>query len=84
MRRLRPGLRVRLKSRAQDGLGAEGTIVETRAATAVAIMDDHAIREGDWYYAHEGEVEAPYHDWAVLRDQTPNPDHRAALPPTLH
>ncbi len=82
--RLQPGTHVRLKTRPQDGWRAEGTIVEVRATTAVALMDDHSFHEGDWYGWHEGEVEAPYYDWAIMRDQQPNPDHAAALPPTYH
>ncbi len=86
MRQLKRGTRVRLKTRAPDGWQSEATVVEVRATTVVALRDDHTAREGvcDWLYWQEGEVEAARHEWAVLRDQTPNPDHAAALPPTYH
>ncbi len=45
--RLRPGTRVRLKTRRcdnwRDRWRSEGTIVEVRATTAVALMDDHPV-----------------------------------------
>ncbi len=85
--RLRPDTRVRLKTRRcdnwRDRWRSEGTIVEVRATTAVALVDDHPSLEGCWYDWHEGEVEAPHYDWAIMRDQEPNPDHAAALGPLL-
>ena len=85
-RELRPGTRVRLKTRTMNGWQGEATIVQVRGNTAVALRDDFIIHEGasDWVYWYEGEVEAALHEWVVMRDQTPNPDHVAALPPTYH
>jgi hypothetical protein len=84
MRELKRGMRVRLRTRSRDGWRAEGTIVEVRGTTAVALMDDHILHEGDWYDWPRGEVEAPLCDWAIMRDQESTPDHAAALPPVYH
>ena len=80
MRELRHGMRVRLKTRAPDGWQGEATVVEVLGNRIVALRDDY-FAEGDWWSFHEGEVEALRHEWAILRDQEPNPCHEAALAP---
>jgi hypothetical protein len=83
---LHPGTRIRLRTHPDGGWRAEGTIVEVGSRTAVALMDGYGANQDtfnllEW---HEGEMEAPHGDWAILRDQAPNEDHAAALPPTYH
>jgi hypothetical protein len=85
--RLQPGTRVRLRGKSPRDLHAIGTIVEMRRDTAVALMDTHSFPGNDLgaaIEATEGQIEAPFACWIRMRDQEPNPDHIAALPPTLH
>jgi hypothetical protein len=63
-----PGTRVRLKVRTIFGWRGTATML----FCGKAIKDDGA----DW---RTDTVDACLHEWAVLRDQTPNPGHAEAL-----
>lgn len=65
------GVRVRLRGR---------TICGWQGA-ATSLGDGRAIKDGrtDLLW---GEAEACPHEWVILRDQTPNPEHAAAIAST--
>ncbi len=62
------GTRVRLKARTLSGWKGKATML----AWGDAIKDGHSDRL-------TGEVTAAPHEWAVLRDQTPAPEHATLL-----
>jgi hypothetical protein len=63
-----PGTRVRLNVRTLSGWMGKGTM----------LMRGLAIKDG--YTDHRGgAVEGAPHEWVVLQDQTPNPEHAEAL-----
>ena len=65
---LPPGTRVRAR-RASAMSGWKGTA--TILNTGIALKDGRT----DWL----GTIEACRHEWVVLRDQTPNPEHTEAV-----
>ncbi len=65
---IKVGTRVRLKTRTISGWRGTATMLDF----------DRAIKDGsrDALY---GCVEACRHEWVIMRDQTPNPDHADAV-----
>ena len=68
------GTRVRLKTRTMSGWRGKATILLPYQGKAIK---DGWTPDGTWSF--DGYVEACRHEWAVLRDQTPNPEHATAL-----
>lgn len=67
-RNIPSGTRVRLKVRAMSGWRGTATLLLGRTAIKDGGTDPHC-----------DSIDACPHEWAVMRDQTPNPEHAPAL-----
>jgi hypothetical protein len=75
-KQLERGMRVRLKVRTITGWKGTATIIDPNIGEA--IKDGFVVKGSERWDNWGGLVEAARHEWAVLRDQTPNPEHALA------